>query len=187
MTHRLKSGEHLWGVLRKYELDNAERRRWLAALQRSRYVRRLRAGSNINFYFEAPANGNGKASANGNGAPHSNGAGNLQALEIVLRSDLRLTWYRKQKDILFYKDEVPYQQEVRTVSGVINGGSLYDNARSAGVDPAVISQHGGRPCVGHQFPEGHSRRRHLPGALPEEVPTRQRGVQPGSGYWPRSS
>lgn len=140
VTHRLKSGEHLWGVLRKYELDNAERRRWLAALQRSRYVRRLRTGSNINFYFEAPENGNGRASANGNGAAHSNGAGNLQALEIVLRSDLRLTWYRKQKDILFYKDEVPYQQEVRTASGVINGGSLYDNARSAGVDPAVISR-----------------------------------------------
>ncbi len=140
VTHRLKSGEHLWGVLRKYELDNAERRRWLAALQRSRYVRRLRAGSNINFYFEAPANGNGKAPANGNGAAHSNGAGNLQALEIVLRSDLRLTWYRKEKDILFYKDEVPYQQEVRTASGVINGGSLYDNARSVGVGPAVISR-----------------------------------------------
>ena len=29
---------------------------------------------------------------------------------------------------------------MRTVSGVINGGSLYDNARSAGVDPAVISR-----------------------------------------------
>ncbi len=139
VTHRLKSGEHLWGVLRKYELDNAERRRWLTALQRYKYVRRLRTGSNINLYFKAPANGNGKASANGNGAAHSNGAGNLQALEIVLRSDLRLTWYRSEHAIGFYKDEVPYQQEVRTVSGVINGGSLYDNARSAGVDVAVIS------------------------------------------------
>ena len=140
VTHRLKSGEHLWGVLRKYESDDAERRRWLAVLQRYKYVRRLRPGSNINFYFEAPANGNGEAPANDNGEAHSNEAGNLQALEIVLRSDLRLTWYRSQKDILFYKDEVPYQQEVRTVSGVINGGSLYDNARSAGVDPAVISR-----------------------------------------------
>ena len=131
VTHRLKSGEHLWGVLRKYELDDGERHRWLAALQRYRYVRRLRAGSNINFYFKSPANGNG--------AGESNGTGNLQALEIVLRSDLRLTWYRAKQDIRFYKDEVPYQQEVRTVSGVIDQGSLYSSAKSAGVDVAVIS------------------------------------------------
>ena len=112
VTHRLKSGEHLWGVLRKYELDNEERRRWLAALQRYKYVRRLRAGSNINFYFNS----------HGNGAAESNGTGSLQALEIVLRSDLRLTWYRAKQDIRFYKDEVPYQQEVRSVSGVIDRG-----------------------------------------------------------------
>ena len=134
VTHRLKSGEHLWGVLRKYELDDGERRRWLAALQRYRYVRRLRAGSNINFYFKSPANGNG------NGAAESNGTGNLQALEIVLRSDLRLTWYRVNQDVRFYKDEVPYQQEVRSVRGVIDRGSVYSSAKRAGVNVAVISR-----------------------------------------------
>ena len=127
VRHKLKSGEHLWGVLRKYELNDRERRRWLAALQRQKHVRRLRAGSRINFYFKAHENG-------------SNGAGNLQALEIVLRSDLRLTWYRSHDDILFYKDQVPYQQEVRTVSGVITEGSLYGSAKRAGVDVAVISR-----------------------------------------------
>lgn len=132
VTHRLKSGEHLWGVLRKYELDGEERRRWLVALQRYKYVRRLRAGSDINFYF--------KSHGNGNGAAEPNGTGNLQALEIVLRSDLRLTWYRVKQDVRFYKDEVPYQQEVRTVSGVITEGSLYGSAKSAGVDVAVISR-----------------------------------------------
>ena len=137
VTHKLKSGEHLWGVLRKYELNDKERRQWLAALQRRnhrRHVRRLQTGSNVNFYFKAHENGNGDGSA------RSNGAGNLQALEIVLRSDLRLTWYRKEQDILFYKDEVPYQQEVRTVSGVITEGSLYGSAKSAGVAVAVISR-----------------------------------------------
>ena len=134
VTHRLKSGEHLWGVLRKYELDDGERRRWLSALQRYRYVRRLRVGSNINFYFKSPANGNG------NGAGESNGTGNLQALEIVLRSDLRLTWYRVNQGVRFYKDEVPYQQEVRSVRGVIDQGSVYSSAKSAGVDVAVISR-----------------------------------------------
>ena len=132
VTHRLKSGEHLWGVLRKYELDDGERRRWLAALQRYKYVRRLRAGSNINFYFKSPANGNG--------AGESNGTGNLQALEIVLRSDLRLTWYRANQDVRFYKDEVPYQQEVRSVRGVIDQGSVYSSAKRAGVNVAVISR-----------------------------------------------
>jgi murein DD-endopeptidase MepM/ murein hydrolase activator NlpD len=131
VTHRLKSGEHLWGVLRKYELDDGERRRWLAALQRYKYVRRLRAGSDINFYFKSPANGNG--------AGESNGTGSLQALEIVLRSDLRLTWYRANHDVRFYKDEVPYQQEVRSVRGVIDRGSVYSSAKSAGVNVAVIS------------------------------------------------
>ncbi len=132
LTHRLKSGEHLWGVLRKYELDGKERRRWLTALQRQRHVRRLQTGSNINFYFKAPENSNGAA--------ESNGAGNLQALEIVLRSDLRLTWYRSKRGILFYKDEVPYQQEVRSVSGVITEGSLYGSAKRAGVGVAVVSR-----------------------------------------------
>ena len=126
VTHRLKSGEHLWGVLRKYELDDEERHRWLAALQRYKYVRRLRAGSNINFYFNSHGNGNG--------------TGNLQALEIVLRSDLRLTWYRVNQGVRFYKDEVPYQQEVRSVRGVIDQGSVYSSAKSAGVDVAVISR-----------------------------------------------
>ena len=135
VTHKLKTGEHLWGVLRKYELNDKERREWLTALQRRkhrRHVRRLQTGSNVNFYFKAHENGNGSA--------QSNGAGNLQALEIVLRSDLRLTWYRNEQDILFYKDEVPYQQEVRTVSGVITEGSLYGSAKSAGVAVAVISR-----------------------------------------------
>lgn len=132
LTHRLKSGEHLWGVLRKYELDGQERRRWLTALQRQRHVRRLQTGSDINFYFKAPGNGNGAA--------ESNGAGNLQALEIVLRSDLRLTWYRSKQGILFYKDEVPYQQEVRSVSGVVTEGSLYGSARRAGVGVTVVSR-----------------------------------------------
>ncbi len=132
LTHRLKSGEHLWGVLKRYELDDKERRRWLVALQRQRHVRRLQTGSDINFYFKAPENGNGAAGANG--------AGNLQALEIVLRSDLRLTWYRSKEGILFYKDEVPYQQEVRSVSGVITEGSLYGSAKRAGVAVAVVSR-----------------------------------------------
>ncbi len=132
VRHRLKSGEHLWGVLRKYELDGKERRLWLKALQKQKHVRRLRAGSRIDLYFKAHGNGNGTAG--------SNGTGNLKALEIVLRSDLRLTWYRNHKDILFYKDEVPYQQEVRTVSGVITEGSLYGSAKRAGVDVAVISR-----------------------------------------------
>ena len=112
VTHKLKSGEYLGGVLRKYELNDKERRQWLAAIQRRnhrKHVRRLQTGSSINFYFKAHENGNG------NGSAQSNGAGGLQALEIVLRSDLRLTWYRKEQDILFYKDGVPYQQEVRTV------------------------------------------------------------------------
>ena len=134
VQHRLKSGEHLWGVLRKYELDDRERRRWLTALQRQKHVRRLHTGSRINFYFKGQGNGNR------NGAAGSNGTGNLQALEIVLRSDLRLTWYRSRKGILFYKDEVPYQQEVRSVEGVITEGSLYGSAKRAGVDVAVISR-----------------------------------------------
>jgi len=137
VTHKLKSGEYLGGVLRKYELNDKERRQWLAAVQRRnhrKHVRRLQTGSSINFYFKAHENGNG------NGSAQSNGAGGLQALEIVLRSDLRLTWYRKEQDILFYKDEVPYQQEVRTVSGVITEGSLYGSAKRAGVAVAVISR-----------------------------------------------
>ena len=138
VSHRLKSGEHLWGVLRKYELDGKERRVWLNALRRQKYVRRLRAGSDINFYFKAPESGN--APRNGNGAARPNGAGNLQAVEIVLRSDLRLTWHRNHEGILFYKDEVPYQQEVRTLSGVITHGSLYGSAKRAGVDIAVLSR-----------------------------------------------
>ena len=52
IRHRLKSGEHLWGVLRKYELDDGERRLWLAALKRQKHVRRLHTGSRINFYFK---------------------------------------------------------------------------------------------------------------------------------------
>ena len=138
VSHRLKSGEHLWGVLRKYELDDKERRVWLNALRRQKYVRRLRAGSDINFYFKAPESGN--TPRNGNGAGRPNGAGNLQAVEIVLRSDLRLTWYRNHEGIRFYKDEVPYQQEVRTLSGVITHGSLYGSAKRAGVDIAVLSR-----------------------------------------------
>ena len=146
MTHRLKSGEHLWGVLRKYELDNKERQRWLVALRRDRNVRRLRTGSNINFYFKAPVNGNGKEARNGhrNGPRNGNGAhesnGHLQALEIVVRANLRLTWYRDGQDIRFYKDEVPYQQEVRSISGAITAGSLYDSARDAGIDLNVMSR-----------------------------------------------
>ena len=138
VSHRLKSGEHLWGVLRKYELDDKERRVWLNALQRQKYVRRLRAGSDINFYFKAP--GNGSAPRNGNGAGRPNGSGNLQAVEIVLRSDLRLTWHRNHEGIRFYKDEVPYQQEVRALSGAITHGSLYGSAKRAGVDIAVLSR-----------------------------------------------
>lgn len=138
VTHRLKSGEHLWGVLRKYELDNRERNRWLEALKRQKQVNRLQAGSDINFYFKAHENGNG---ANGsNGATGANGAGRIQAVEIALRSDLRLTWYRSKDGIQFYKDEIPYQQEVRSVSGVITEGSLYGNAKRAGVAVAVVSR-----------------------------------------------
>lgn len=126
VTHRLKLGQHLWGVLRKYETNDKERRLWLTALQQQRHVRRLRAGSNINLYFKTPGS--------------SNGAGNLQALEIVLRSDLRLTWYRSKQGILFYKDEIPYQQEVRSVSGGVTEGSLYGSAKRAGINIAVISR-----------------------------------------------
>ena len=132
VTHKMKSGEHLWGVLRRYETDNRERRLWLTALRGHKAMRRLRTGSYVNLYFKEPGNGNG--------VPASNGAGNLQALEIALRSDLRLTWYRGEHGILFYKDEVPYQQEVKSVSGEITEGSLYGSARSAGVDVAVISR-----------------------------------------------
>lgn len=132
VTHRLKLGQHLWGVLRKYETNEKDRRLWLTALQKQRHVRRLRAGSNINLYFTTPGNSNG--------ATESNSAGNLRALEIVLRSDLRLTWYRSKQGIQFFKDEIPYQQEVRSVSGGVTEGSLYGSAKRAGINIAIISR-----------------------------------------------
>lgn len=142
VTHILRKGEHLWGVLRRYEDDDRERRLWLTSLSRHRAVRRLRTGSDINLFFTTPANGNGAHGSNGNGHHTSNGneAGQLQALQIALRSDLRLTWYRNEKGIRFYKDEVPYQQEVRSISGVIHNGSLYQHAKKAGADLTVISR-----------------------------------------------
>ena len=144
VTHILRKGEHLWGVLRRYEDDERERRLWLTTLRQHRAVRRLRTGSDINLYFTTPANRNGAHGPNGNGDRTSNGNGagdgQLQALQIALRSDLRLTWYRNEKGIHVYKDEVPYQQEVRSISGVIRGGSLYQHAKKAGVDLTVISR-----------------------------------------------
>lgn len=145
VTHVLRKGEHLWGVLRRYEDDERERRLWLTSLRQHRAVRRLRTGSDINLYFATPANGNGAHGANGNGSHTGNGNGNgdgrLQALQITLRSDLRLTWYRNEKGIIrFYKDEVPYQQEVRAIKGVIRSGSLYRHAKKAGADLTVISR-----------------------------------------------
>ena len=136
VTHKLKSGEHLWGVLRRYVLDDGERRLWLTAVQQHKQVRKLGTGSRIHMYFEAPANGNG------NGAAGSKGAGRIQALEVALRSNLRLTWYRGEQGILFYRDEVPYRQEVKSVSGRIaeGSGSLYASAKRAGVDVGVISR-----------------------------------------------
>ncbi len=142
VTHKLRKGEHLWGVLRRYEDDKQERRLWLASLREHRVVRRLRAGNRVYLYFKMPdngartANGNGDHTSNGNGA----GVGQLQALQIALRSDLRLTWYRDEKNVLFYKDAVPFQQEVRAISGVIHGGSLYQHAKKAGADMTVISR-----------------------------------------------
>ena len=132
VTHKLKSGEHLWGVLRRYVLDDEERRLWLTAVQQHKHMRRLRAGSRIHMYF--------KSSANGNGATASRGDGHFQALEVALRSNLRLTWYRGEQGILFYRDEVPYRQEVKSVSGRIVEGSLYASAKRAGVDVGVISE-----------------------------------------------
>ncbi|MDE0027860.1 MAG: peptidoglycan DD-metalloendopeptidase family protein [Deltaproteobacteria bacterium] len=140
VTHKLKKGEHLWGVLRRYEDDERERRLWLTSLSRHRAVRRLRTGSDINFYFKTPGNGAQESNGNGNHTSNGNGAGHLQALQIALRSDLRLTWYRNEDGIRFYKDEVPYQQEVRAISGVIRNGSLYQQAQKAGADLAVISR-----------------------------------------------
>jgi len=144
VTHTLRRGEHLWGVLRRYEDDKREQRLWLTGLRQHKAVRRLRTGSDINLYFATPANGNGAHGSNGNGNHTSNGngagAGRLQALQIALRSDLRLTWYRDEKGIRFYKDEVPYQQEVRSISGVIPNGSLYQHAKKAGADMTVISR-----------------------------------------------
>ena len=133
VTHRLKRGEHLWGVLRRYEEDEKERRLWLTSLQGHAAVRRLRAGSHINLYFKTTDNGSGARSSNGNGA-------HLQALEIALRSNLRLTWYRDDSGIRFYKDEIPYQQEVRSISGEVTHGSLYGSAKAAGLDLTVISR-----------------------------------------------
>lgn len=134
VTHKLKSGEHLWGVLRRYVLEDEERRLWLTAVQQHKQVRKLGAGSRIHMYFEAPANGNGTAG--------SKGAGRIQALEVALRSNLRLTWYRGEQGILFYRDEVPYRQEVKSVSGRIakGSGSLYASAKRADVDVGVISR-----------------------------------------------
>ena len=134
VTHKLKSGEHLWGVLRRYVLDDEERRLWLTAVQQHKHVRRLRAGSRIHMYFKSSSNGNG------NGAAASRGDGHFQALEVALRSNLRLTWYRGEQGILFYRDEVPYRQEVKSVSGRIVEGSLYASAKRAGVDVGVISE-----------------------------------------------
>ena len=137
VTHELRSGEHLWGVLRRYVLDDEERRQWLTAVRQHKQVRRLGAGSRIHMYFKAPANGNG------NGAGGSRGVGRIQAMEVALRSNLRLTWYRGEQGILFYRDEVPYRQEVKSVSGRIAEGaegSLYVSAKRAGVDVGVISE-----------------------------------------------
>lgn len=142
VTHKLRKGEHLWGILRRYEDNERERRLWLTGLRKHRAVRRLRTGSDINLYFKTPANGNGTHASNVNGNHTGNGAGagQLQALQIALRSDLRLTWYRDEKSILFYKDEVPYQQEVRSISGVVRNGSLYQHAKKAGANLTVISR-----------------------------------------------
>ena len=134
VTHKLKPGEHLWGVLRRYEEDAREQRLWLASLQGHAAVRRLHAGSLINLYFKTSANGNGARASNGNGDVH------LQAIEIALRSNLRLTWYRDESGIRFYKDELPYQQEVRSIRGKVTHGSLYRSAKVAGLDLGVISR-----------------------------------------------
>ncbi len=131
VTHRLKRGEHLWGVLHRYEEDESERRLWLASLQGHAAVRKLRTGSHINLYFKTTDNG--ARASNGNGT-------HLQAIEIALRSNLRLTWYRDESGIRFYKDEIPYQQEVRSVRGKVTHGSLYGSAKVAGMDLKVISR-----------------------------------------------
>ena len=124
-------------MLRRYENDDKERRLWLNTLRKHKAVRRLRAGSDINLYFKTPDNtpDNGAHASNGSSA-----AGRLQALQLALRSDLRLTWHRHDGGIQLYKDEIPYQQEVRSISGVIADGSLYHHAKKAGVGFAVISR-----------------------------------------------
>ena len=119
------------------------------------------------------------ANGNGNGAAaESNGAGNLQALEIVLRSDLRLTWYRSKQGLLFYKDEVPVPTGGAVRKRRDHRGVALRQRQTRGRRRRRHLPHGGHPRLGRKLPEGPSPRRHLSSALPQEVSPRQREVRP---------
>jgi murein DD-endopeptidase MepM/ murein hydrolase activator NlpD len=127
--HRVRQGETLDDMLRRYSLPEAEKQLWLRSLTRELGRRPLPVGTEVHLHFAKPTLTRAKP-----GIP-----GRLKALEFDQDSAFTLTWEKGIRGILFQRQEKPYEVEIKSVSAEVES-SLFEDGRKAGVHPALLSQ-----------------------------------------------
>jgi murein DD-endopeptidase MepM/ murein hydrolase activator NlpD len=107
----------------------AERRVWLRSVAKHYPKLVLRPGMTTHFYV-APSRSSPK------GQPKQ---GSLKAIEVELDEDHLLTWEKGPKGIVFGKRERPYDIEIKSVAGTVEG-QLSDEGQRLGLSQSLITQ-----------------------------------------------
>ncbi len=145
VTHRIRRGDTLGNLLRRYGLSGKEQDTWVRSIRKQFSPRRLRPGREIYFYFSTNGHASDVHSNNGHSQTgekdktQSYGRKHLNALALELDKDWVLNWELGDEGIVFRKVQKPYEVEVKTVAGTITD-TLHESGERFGLHLDVVSQ-----------------------------------------------
>jgi murein DD-endopeptidase MepM/ murein hydrolase activator NlpD len=124
-----KAGDTLGSLFSQFGLSFGERQEWLRSIQKHFPAKSLRPGKEMHFYLsQIPSSLTGLT-----------GKEHLQAFEIELDQDWKLTWEKGPKGIQFQKREQFYEVELKSAVSTVEGSSL-DGGLQPRLHPALLSQ-----------------------------------------------
>ena len=129
VTLKSKAGDTLTSLFSQFGLSYGERQQWLRSVQKYFPGKSLRPGKEMHFYLgqtQSPLTG-------------LTGKEHLQAFEIELDQDWKLTWEKGSKGIQFRKREQFYEVELKSAVSTVEGSSL-DGGLEPRLQPVLVSQ-----------------------------------------------
>ena len=129
VTIKVRSGDTLIGMLGRINISSTERTYWARSVMRDMGGHILRPGQEIHFFLASPGIIRGRS---------KNSPAQLKAIEIE-HPGANLIWERGIHGILFQNGENPFDVELRTAGAVVEN-SFVDDARKAGISPALLTQ-----------------------------------------------